>query len=228
MEEKGERMLHLLKNHTTKTDLVYSTLIEAIANGHIKPGSRLIIKEISTDLGVSDSPVREALRKLEVMGFVEIEPCVGAIVTKPSPKWIEEVFIIRAALEGMAVRLSIPFLAENDLAELIRLDQDMHRLEEEKDYHEYSQIDRKFHRTLYKKNSCETLKNMIEELWLKSEFGRAVFDIVPKSVAVSKLEHKRLLDAVREKDVDEAEKIIRDQKIRVGMELRQYLENENN
>lgn len=219
-------MLRQLQGHATKTDLVYSSLIDAIVKGELKPGSRLIVKEISKQLGVSDSPIREALRRLEAMGFVQIEPCIGAIVTKPSAKWIEEVFILRAALESMALRMSIPWLEESDIRELTKIYESMEKCCVEKKYNEFSLQDRKFHKSLYKKNPYESLNNMISELWMKSEFGRAVFHLVPSSMSISQLEHKKILDAIHHHNIEEAESIIKEQKNRVGKELRKYLETE--
>src|SRR5690606_14646120 len=97
---------------------VTTKLRELILKGEFKMGERLMQEEWAQKLGVSRMPLREALRQLEVEGLVRIEPRRGAVVTPVSTEDIEEIYQLRALLEGEAVVKSLPFLDEEDIREL--------------------------------------------------------------------------------------------------------------
>ena len=84
----------------SKNEVVYDLLRQSIIEGEYKPGKRLVIDELAVTLGVSQSPIREAMRQLEADGFVTIEPYVGATVTKINADFIFEVFGLLESLES--------------------------------------------------------------------------------------------------------------------------------
>lgn len=210
-------MLELLNKYSTKAELVYKKLIDAIVGNELTPGTRLIVKEIANKFSVSDIPVREALKMLEATGLIETKPYVGSVVATPSPEWIEEVFVMRAALESMAIRTSAPFLKDEDIEAIIDID---NRMKEQKSNHaEYARLNREFHRAVMGKSPYPNLLNMIDELLVKSQYGRAIFGMKPATVTTSDREHDQLIEALQNRDVDRAEAITRDHRLRVGREL---------
>lgn len=88
-------------------------LTSRIINGHYQPGERLVETRIATEVGTSQAPVREALRELENMGLVTHEPFRGTRVRDQQPREFLAVFPVREALETLAVRLALPYLAED-------------------------------------------------------------------------------------------------------------------
>jgi DNA-binding GntR family transcriptional regulator len=102
----------------TREEFVAHRLREAILVGQLKPGDRLDQNEIAELLGVSRSPVREALRTLAAEGLVDVFPHRGAAVAELSVDELEEIFLIRRTLEGMAARLSALSMDDNEIAEL--------------------------------------------------------------------------------------------------------------
>ncbi len=208
-----------ITNHITKTELVYKTLFDAIITGKLRPGTRLIVKDIVRELAVSDSPVREALKKLEATGLIIIKPYAGAEVVTPSAEWIEEVFVMRAALEGIASGTSVPHLSDADVQNIIDLNEKMQQYATNGQYPLYAQIDREFHRLIYMKTPYRGLIAHIEELWTKSEYGRAIFGLVPEWIIASCKEHDELVIAVKDRDAERIERIVRHQKLRVGKEI---------
>jgi DNA-binding GntR family transcriptional regulator len=216
-------MLKPLHEHTTKTELVYKSLVDAIVANELVPGTRLIIQDIARQLSVSDIPVREALRKLEATGLIEVRPHQGAIVTRPSPEWIEEIFVMRAALEGTAIRTSIPLLLRRDIEKIRKMNISMKASLRAGDYKEYSRLNREFHWAIIAKSPYPNLLNLIDELLMKSEFGRAIFGLKPTTMGISDAEHDRLVEAIQKKDIDRAEEINREHRSRVGKELAEII-----
>ncbi len=210
-------MLKLAKQFSTKAELVYQSLVDAIVANRLTPGTRLIVKEIADQLSVSDIPVREALKMLEATGLIETKPYIGSVVATPSPEWIEEVFVMRAALESMATRMSIPFLSETEIQEIIKIDNRMK--EQNNNSVEYARLNREFHMAIMGKAPYPKLLSMIEELLVKSQYGRAIFGLKPGTVKTSDLEHDLLIEALQNRDVEKAEMITRDHRLRVGNEL---------
>lgn len=92
-------------------DHLFSQLKNAIQNGQLAPGQRLIEADLTKDYGVSRGPLREALRRLSAEGIIDFVPNKGAIVKRFSPKEIVDIFRIRQALEGLATRLATENLA---------------------------------------------------------------------------------------------------------------------
>ncbi|KIL45154.1 GntR family transcriptional regulator [Jeotgalibacillus soli] len=145
---------------------VTTKLRELILKGEFKMGERLTQEEWAKNLGVSRMPIREALRQLEVEGLVRIEPRRGAIVTPISAEDVEEIYQLRALLEGQAVLKSLPFLDDEDINELERLYEKMIALkEDEKDMEEYMELNAQFHHILREGCPWRRIKGFIDTLW---------------------------------------------------------------
>ncbi len=108
----------LVTENLPARELVFRKLREAILSGRFQPGQRLLERELVARMGVSRTPIREALRKLEREGLVTTFPYKGPIVTMPTPESAREVYEARAALEGQAVAL---FTRRADPSAILRL-----------------------------------------------------------------------------------------------------------
>ena len=212
-------MLKLVREYSTKAELVYKTLLDAIVANKLTPGTRLIVREIADQLSVSDIPVREALKLLEATGLIQTRPYVGSVVTTPSPEWIEEVFVMRAGLESMAIRTAVPFLEENRHRRNPAIDTEMKAAAKAENMVEYARLNREFHTALMAKSPYPTLLTTIDDLLVKSQYGRAIFNLKPATVKISDSEHDRLLEAIKVRNGAKAEAITRDHRLRVGKEL---------
>jgi DNA-binding GntR family transcriptional regulator len=102
-------------------DQVKERLLDDILSGRLPPDARIIETAIAKDLGISQAPVREALRGLEALGVVEITPFRGARVRRPTRREIVEAYDVRSALETLGARLAVPKLTGAELAELAGL-----------------------------------------------------------------------------------------------------------
>jgi DNA-binding GntR family transcriptional regulator len=99
-------------------DQVKERLLDGILSGRYPPDSRIVETQVARELGTSQAPVREALRGLEAVGVVEIEPFRGARVRRPSRGELLEAYAVRSALESLAARLAVPRIADADVREL--------------------------------------------------------------------------------------------------------------
>lgn len=133
----------------SKTQKVYDFILERIVSGELAAGTNLHIGQLAEQTGVSLIPVREALRRLEADGLVEVEHHRGARVASMSSNEYEQVMEAHAVLEGAATALSAPFLSAADLELARGHNDDMDAASARGDMHSYHESSVKFHELLY-------------------------------------------------------------------------------
>ena len=141
---------------TADTELVRSVLAEQVKErllqdifaGRYPPESRIVETRVAKELGISQAPVREALRGLEALGLIEILPFRGARVRRPSADEMRDAYLVRTELEVLGARLGVPKMTDDDLAELDELHTRMRKAAAKKDRHAVAQADTKFHERL--------------------------------------------------------------------------------
>lgn len=214
--------MKLLPQHKTKADSVYEALRDAIVSGELLPGRRVVIREVAATLGVSEIPVREALKRLEADGLIVSTPYVGAVVSSPSVRELEEIMEIRGALESLAAALSARRLTPGDLDRLDALLARMEDCARNQEYWEYSKADREFHALLYSRCDNQRLRRLIEELLSQSERARAIFHIHNVSTKASLQEHREMLEALRAGDCERLAEAVKRQRERVRAGLAEF------
>ena len=213
-----------MDGYKTKVDIIYEVLMQKIAGGDYQDGDRLVISQISRDNGVSDIPVREAVRRLESEGYVSIAPNQGPVVRCFSKERLREIFQIKAVLEGYAARLSIDFLTPEDIRELHQRNDRLRQALEKNDMKEYSRLNVEFHLRLYQNMPQRELYGMIQELWKKYSITKTVFSVAPTRMEQSIDEHEELLRLIVQRDYDQVERLMRAHKMRAGVALVQQIE----
>src|SRR5438093_3385408 len=133
-------------------------LIDDILSGRLGPGTRIIETRLAQELGVSQAPVREALRDLELFGFVVSSPFRGTQVRKISPEDLLEIYPVRAALEGVAARAAATRIAEATLAELEELIGAMREAAARNDHRAHVDADFAFHHAIIKASGNRMLE----------------------------------------------------------------------
>ena len=205
--------------YKTKVDLVYEELLEKLTNGIYKPGEKLIINHISKENGISDIPVREAIRRLESEGYVKILPNQGAVVYDSTPESINEIFGIKAVLEGYATRLAMDELGKEDYAELHRINSELQAAIEKGEAKLRGELNTEFHHAIYNACGSQELKNMIETFWRKYKITKMVLTALPGRSKSSVKEHEEILAFMETGDYDKAEKAMRNHTLRSGGEV---------
>jgi DNA-binding GntR family transcriptional regulator len=189
-------------------DLVTAALRDEILTQALKPNQRLRQEELATRLGVSRMPVRDALKRLEAERLVAITP-QGAVAADMSPEVIWEDYVIRAALEGTATRLGVERMDERTLASLAMSLQRMKKAQRASDHDEELRGADEFHEALYAASGMPRLCEMIRTLRAGCERYRRAYLQVPGRSARSIERHAAVLEACRQGDADEAERLMK-------------------
>lgn len=184
----------------TIAGIVQERIREAILTGAMPGGTRIDQAQLAQDLNVSLVPVREALKKLEGEGFVQIIPRRGAFITATSVKDMEEIYFARAILEGQAAYHAVDKLTDKDFAKLDSLMRYMDELLQKHDYPEFNDANRDFHFTIYEANHNSYLTNMIASMWDLAERYRYRYLVLRDQSDVIQQEHQMILDACRERN----------------------------
>lgn len=145
-------------------DVVFNTLREAILKGELKPGERLMELQLAAKLGVSRTPIREAIRMLEQEGLAVTIPRKGAEVAKMTEKDMEDVLQIREALDELAAKIACEQISEEQLEELVAT---MHEFEESTktdNVKKIAEADVKFHDIIYQSTGNPKFVNMLNNL----------------------------------------------------------------
>ena len=150
-------------------DVVFKTLRQAILMGELAPGQRLMEIQLANQLGVSRTPIREAMRKLELEGLVVMVPRKGAQVAKINQKGLNDVLEVRSALEELAVELACDRITEQELDELFSALENFKHAIHGKDLSEIADRDVEFHDVIYAATKNERLiailSNLREQLY---------------------------------------------------------------
>ncbi|MGO9118878.1 MAG: GntR family transcriptional regulator [Desulfomonilaceae bacterium] len=194
------------ENTLKGSDEVAEDIMTAIATGALKPGQRLVELQLSQLFGVKRNKIREALRKLEHIGFVKITPRVGAVVSTVSRGDIEHLYDLLSVLDGMAVRIVTPSVMPEQLEKLEAILGKMEATEETALFADYNN---EFHSLLCYYSENDRLMRVADNVRLSiAAFGFRSF-FVPGQIAASNKEHRKILQAMKENKPDKAEKIMR-------------------
>lgn len=188
----------------TKTDAALLTLRERIRAGDLEPGRKLEASVLASELGMSVTPVREALRVLSADGLVEMEPHRGAAVADTSAQ-ADEVWALRVLLEPYAVELAVPHLD----GERLQTVEDAHELCKRLAKHPAEfEHNRLWHFAIYDACGKPILLSFIRRLWDNVPWRSAW--AIPGRGSISVREHSAVMDAIREGDADRAAQAMRD------------------
>ncbi|MDN5292923.1 MAG: hypothetical protein PWQ91_490 [Eubacteriales bacterium] len=200
---EGRRLTPVpLNSYKPLREIVFETLREAIISGRLKPGERLMEVQLAEEMGVSRTPVREAIRKLELEGFVVMVPRKGAYVADISLKDIADVFEVRAALEGLAAALAAERITEEELEQLERLLVQLAEKIEKNDLTGLIEIDTQFHEVLYRACRNAKLVQILGNLREQIQRFRATSLASPGRMKFALDEHKKIVEAVAERNVE--------------------------
>ena len=199
--------LEIIPETISKSEYVYQTLQEQILSGAFPPGMPLFIREISVQLDVSRTPVKEAIGRLTYDGYVELLPNRCAIVARISASEIMELLEVREALEGRAAFYAAQRRAEEDI-EVMRRISNYHRNIPYENKEEMVLWDRKLHMAIAKATNNQQMINMLDKVFEK--MVRIALPISPDRLMDSVRQHEAILDAIRQRIADEARRMMMD------------------
>lgn len=199
-----------LDSYKPLREVVAETLRDAIINGVLKPGERLMEIQLAEELGVSRTPVRESIRKLELEGFVVMVPRRGTYVADLSIKDINEVYEIRTVLDVLAAGLAAERITEEELEELERLLVQISELADQSDVEKLIEYDTQFHDVLYRASRNDRLVGIINNLREQFTRFRSISMQYPGRLQNTVAEHTRLVEAIAQRNPELAQQIARE------------------
>lgn len=188
-------------------ELVFESLREAIIQGRLHPGERLMEIQLAEELGVSRTPVREAIRKLELEGLVLMIPRKGAYVSQISMKDIADVFEIRRALEGLAARLAAERATDEEVERLELALIQISEVAETDDLDGAVALDTDFHEELMRASHNPRLSQMVSNLREQIQRFRLTSLSHPGRVKLAVEEHRKVVDAIASHDAELAQNL---------------------
>lgn len=186
---------------------VFAQLRSQILTGVYKPGDSLIELRLSEQLGVSRTPIREAIRQLELEGLVQAIPNKGAFVKGITEQDVEDIFTIRTRIEGLAARWAAEKITEEEIKELKEALEFEEFYTMKNDVEQLMKFDSKFHDIIFRASKSSPLMHMLSTFhhYIQSARNNS-FDTPGRPVKAFE-EHKAIFEAIREKNADIAEKL---------------------
>lgn len=196
-------------------DVVFNTLRQAILKGELKPGERLMEIQLAKRLGVSRTPVREAIRKLELEGLVLMVPRKGAEVADITQQDLEDVLEVRAALEELAVKNACDNITEEQIQELKKAAADFKEALEGTDLIACAEADMRFHEIIYAATNNRRLIQILNNLKEQMYRYRMEYLKDKRTYKVLLEEHDTIRRALKKHD-----------KVKAGNAIKSHIENQ--
>lgn len=204
-----------VRHRATDTQYAHSVLREAILQGHLRPGERLLVDALGTELGMSRTPVREALLMLEREGLVSSLPKRGTVVRVFTPTEVDEIYRMRMLLEGTAARQAAALITEDQVRALQAIHDDMERrigedhAEGSEAFGEWLQFmvarNNEFHSILVKASNFAVLERVLKSVVALPLVLRAFSWYSKDEVRRSNQQHQEIVRAVANRDAARAE-----------------------
>lgn len=179
----------------TRIDECYTRLKAQILNGTYGPGHRLVLDQLGRDSGISPIPWREAMRRLEAEGWIEMIPNVGARVASfDAGEWARSMRLL-ARLEGLATSLAATVITDEELSQARRINQEMSEALSNFDPMRFSQLNKAFHVMICHRADDAHLVSLLDTEWSRLDLiRRSIFTHAPGRAVQSVAEHENLLD----------------------------------
>lgn len=201
--------------YKTLKDHVYDYISDKINDGSLKPSERINENNISEDLQVSRTPVREALLQLASEGYLEKLPRRGFTVRELKQERVEQIYVVIGCLEGLAAKLSLAHITDEHVDKMKEFVKSMDKALENRNYSEYYKLQTKFHDVYISASGNDELTKLLNEL--KRSFIRQTYytnggngDEFYEALLNTHEEHKVIVKLFKEKNGDKLEDYIKD------------------
>lgn len=182
---------------------------DMIGKGLLTKGDRIVEKQLCDALGISRTPLREALRILASEGLIDLVPHRGACVAQPSMEDVRDLFAVMSILEGACARVVAEKITKSDLAKLERLHRGLEKYFASKDHEKYLDVNHKYHSLIQEMSGNKVLNEILGGLRKRILLYRQRQLYQPDRFEASIDEHRRLLEAFRRRDAIEAESLMK-------------------
>ena len=189
-------------------DVVFNTLRQAILRGELQPGERLLEIHLANKLGVSRTPIREAIRKLELEGLVLMIPRKGAVVAEITEKSLRDVLEVRRALEELAMKLACEKILDEEIEELKAAAKEFENALKTGDVTVFAEADVKFHDIIYRTTDNQRLIQLLYNLREQMHRYRVEYLKREDSHETLLAEHRYIIETLEKRDANEAVKAV--------------------
>jgi len=188
------------------TDQIVKLIHEDIFERNLLPGSKISLRELAAKWGISRTPLREAIRKIEAEGLITSVPGKGFIVRMVYPDDVKEIFIVRKTLESLACKLACKNITEQEIKEIEKIQENLKKMTRENKVNDderfklIQQLNKKFHFSVYNASGNKTLVEIISLVWGRT--ATIITCILSSPKRLNKLieEHDAILDALKKGD----------------------------
>ena len=201
-------MLKVIEKKTLHEEIA-NNLRELIMSGELQEGDKIKEDELCSSMGISKTPLREALRVLSVEGLIQLVPNRGSFVSTPTFEEIREMFDVMSVLEGICARAAAKKMSAKDLATLEKLHNKLEKNFKRRAQREYIRINNQFHSFVQELAGNRTLNQIVNGLRQKILLYRYQSLNLPERFEQSIQEHRDLIEAFRKKDSKKAETLMR-------------------
>ncbi|KUJ36856.1 HTH-type transcriptional repressor RspR [Streptomyces sp. MBT84] len=209
----------------TLLNAAYDHVRAAILDGSLTPGSRVTVRPLTEELGLSPTPIKTALAALEREGFLIAVPHRGYFVPEAGTDDLLELYELREAVDGLAARRTAVAPDHDQIATQLRqLLAEQREAIEANNLNRYGELDLEFHRLIWEGSGSRRLIPIAENLIAQVRLGNRLSARAPGRLSVAVDEHEAILEAIRKGDPRAAERHIRRHVREAGQALRRYLE----
>lgn len=198
-----------IERHQTLREKILETIRDAILKGTLNPGEKVAEPELAERFGISRTPIREAFRQLESEGYLTVIPRKGAVVTSLSERDVQEFYSIKSILEGYAAHMAAERLSDRDLDRLEAINERLAQLAREGDIKTFFRVHNEFHELFIRAAGNEKLLELINQLMMKFNRLRMASLSLPGRMEISVQEHRKIIEAFRERDGEKADNLVR-------------------
>lgn len=206
-----------------KREKAYQRLRDAITFGELKPGEKVGEEATSDKFDLGRTPLREALRQLEMEGYVEVVPHKGAVVRKISAGELQNVYELLAVLEAYAVESATGSLTPPAIKQVEKIDKELIRMARLRDYSRWLEKNGLFHRFFLETSANPLLTTEIDNLRMRTYRFRGLGLSIPGLFEENLADHRKILDAVVQGKAEKAGKAMRRHVQRAGSALVNFL-----
>lgn len=194
--------MNLKKTDPTVTLSPFDILITAIEQGELLPGERLQETRLAEQFGLSRTPIREALHRLETLGLAEPGPKRGLIVANISYERLRQLFAVREGLEKLAMQLAVSSASDAEIALLQDMVNSEQTMTDSKALHDHNRL---FHRQIYRSTHNPYLNEMLDNLRIHLSLLRGTTYALADRAEEAKQEHQAIVNALSRRDSDAAQ-----------------------
>jgi len=193
----------------SKADMARRHIEGMIVSRAVKPGDRITTREVSDALGISETPIREAIRSLAAEGWLDVQTHVGAVVASAGAEQMREIYALRGLIGGLAIELGAASYSAARLKDIDRNIAEAAEAVTAQDVKRYTDLNHEFHQLLYDTPHSQWCLRLLANLSALSS-GHYGFAIMPQRMAQSLSEHQTIRDAIRAGRLAEAAALVKE------------------